>query len=245
MARKRLPTKRVIKEIFDPLLKTDVEKVDSPPQEKAVFFKERNRIQIVFADSFSQTAKPPSLPETAGRGSRIPQIFFWLTFALFLTCVSQGAFFLWKFETQTTQRRSFLRTITEEVRALEGKSREVKKEVEDFRRILQGQEEERQSLVLDLRRLRKRFSGERKKGSLLLWEVAQLVPPKVWFQEFSLSPQQISIRAYALDRSSVREFLNSFSRSPHFRSPRLLSLGGIRRPSAPYYFFEVTADVAA
>ena len=220
MARKRISTQRVVKEIFD--------KEVPQGKEKNVFFQDRERIVIV---------GPVRKPEK----SWMPFLLFWAAVAIFSALTLNWIFLFPELEHQIPEAQALLRAKRKQARALEARFDERKKERGDLDQFFQWQEEERKSLVSKLRFLRKRLSegggGER---SDLLWELARLLPPEVWFQEFLVGPRQILIRGYTLDRDSLRGFLKSLADSPRFENPRLLSL----EKSPSYYLFEVNADVA-
>ncbi|GEM_PF-6889485 len=241
MAKRRVSANRAVKEIFDPVLKTEGTQEAPKKKEKNVFFREKARIVIV-----QPTLPPPAASGETRRpaGSFLPVFLFLVVFALLLGLVLYGVNLFFELEVGTPALKPLLRAKAKQVRALEAQFEQELKEEAALRRSVGLQEEERKSVVSNLRILRKRFSQGGEGGSDLLWELARLTPPKIWFQEFSVDSGRVTVRGFCLERNAVRGFLKSLAGSSYFENPRLLSFKGAEYPSPSYFTFEIKADVA-
>ena len=97
-------------------------------------------------------------------------------------------------------------------------------EIKEFRKKKRALEEK----IQVIRKLEERQRGP----SRMLFEIARLIPQKMWLENLRDSGSSLSLQGYAIDNQTIARFMTRLERSPLFRGVRLevtrqVSKGGV------------------
>lgn len=214
----KVSTDSIIRDIFEPVHKSGLLTRDPRTEVATVFFREKK-------------------PDPVGNrilwwAGLLGILFFSIHFVL--TGLEQTAL--------SRQVADFLEAKENEAQVLERQLAERKKKESHLKTLIRKKDEEIRTFEAHLAWIEKE-AHRGKKTAVVLAQLADLSPPGIWIQEFTIEELKIRLKGYSVGPDLLPQYLEKLNQSHAFENVEVLSMGSSGGVSEPFYTFEVTGDV--